>query len=961
MEHRTDLIYSSRDQKYVASGKRTVPSHSRQGAKLRDMLMSDNHNLSHTDFHHEITRSQDGAVPKHVRSQQCQVLQKLTPKEDELVRYMSNLPSFLEKGKNVQEKALNVGVLDWKRLEKWQHSQKQMPHKHKGCSPSSSNTSLFSTDGSSTHSSRGPSCSPAEQRMHHLSLQSPLEASPNEAKSSSGRVHSCSSVCQKTQNHVLRSHRQKEYDGGEKCQDIGVFRRNAGKFQDSSSKSAYNLSGQQKVLGPLHQCERSAYDLKSLSDMDQQPSFDKFEVAGKPNTERNQSTKQPLRSQKTKLNAADQYCSGREESGVVITPRDQSETSCSGVTTSSDFAGNSRLSVEPGPKNISGRSSFGDLLPSKVDSCGCSTGFSSEDLEGVISSSEASKTPLQITDDFHDTSRISTQTVKGPSQASHMFSFPARMLGSASRSRKTEEKKPVAGLRHVTAAKPSDELDVRKSSDSILKGRNPSPIRRLSFAMGQVIKNAGSRDNSPVRRSSSKDCTATTAKSGSEGPTASVPIDNPCSDKSFANNNRGRSSPLRRLLDPFLKSTDSNKGEPSKKHSSPAVGTRKSCSDRVDFCKSVKVKSRSAGGSMTTVTDLHHNSKSEMSSLQALLQVSFKNGFPLFTFGIDNESDILAATVRNSFVPAKGHRSWTYTFFTVREMKRKSGIWLNKSDGPGFVPNVVAQMKVADFQDSPLSNYETADFQITREFDLFAVDGGDEDGHPTDFHPTNELAAIVVKLPKISCENHRLDSLLSYNWLSSRSCFTKSMQETRSCADFDDDSQNPHFPRCSNFSTTVILPGGVHTVPSKGEISTLLHRWMSGGLCDCGGWDLGCQLLIYTNKREYERETGSVACPSENMFQLFSQMGQDNQPILSLAPFKESIYSVEFDSSLTLLQAFAICISFLDRKRPAEIAEKITNEVGVFEVPSIMKTRNHQVDVPARYASYPPDSPVGRV
>ena len=96
-------------------------------------------------------------------------------------------------------------------------------------------------------------------------------------------------------------------------------------------------------------------------------------------------------------------------------------------------------------------------------------------------------------------------------------------------------------------------------------------------------------------------------------------------------------------------------------------------------------------------------------------------------------------------------------------------------------------------------------------------------------------------------------------------------------------------------------------------------------------------------------------------------MGEDNQPILSLAPFKERIYSVEFNSSLSLLQAFAMCISFLDRKRPAElsepfyVAEKITNEAGVFEVPSIMKTLNHQVDVPARYASYPPHSPVGRV
>jgi len=719
--------------------------------------------------------------------------------------------------------------------------------------------------------------------MHHPSLQSPLEASRNEAKSSSGKRHSCSPVRQHTQNHVFRSHPQKEYDREEKSQEIDIFRMNAGKFQDSSSSSAYNLSRQQKVLGPLQQCDRLARDLESQSGMGQQHSSDKFEVMGKTNTERNQFKKEPLRSRRTKLSSADQHWSDRGESEVVIMPSGRSETSCSGVTTSSYFAGNSRFSVEPGPKSILARSGCEDLLLPKADGHRCSTAVGSQDLEVAMSASQASKTRVQITDYLHDTSRIDAKTVKGPSQASHTFSFPARMLSSASKSRKTDEKKPLAGLWSITAAKPSDELGPRKNSDSIPKARNPSPIRRLSFSMGKIIQNAGSRDNSPVHRSNAKDCAA---KSGSAGATVSPSLDNPWSDKSSVDNNRDRSSPLRRLLDPFLKSRGSNSSEPSKKHSSPDVSTRKSCSDRLDFCSSLKVKSRFAGGSMTTVTDPHRDSKSDILSLQALLQVSFKNGFPLFTFAIDNESDILAATVRNSFVPAKSHHNWTYTFFTVREMKRKSGIWLNKDDGPAYVPNVVAQMKATDSQDSLLSKCENADSHITREFDLCAVDVGDEDQHLSDFHPTNELAAIVAKLPKIFSESHGKDDQLNYNWLdSSHSYFAKSMQETRFCADSNDDSRNPHFSRCSNFSATVILPGGVHSVPSKGEISTLLHRWRSGGSCDCGGWDLGCQLLVYTNKRENEREMGScVTCPSEDRFQLFSQVTLSLIPMQPLCP-----------------------------------------------------------------------------
>ncbi|KAL5065877.1 hypothetical protein RYX36_027614 [Vicia faba] len=43
---------------------------------------------------------------------------------DELVKHMSNLPGYLlhnDRLENVQEKAFNVGVLDWSRLEKWKH------------------------------------------------------------------------------------------------------------------------------------------------------------------------------------------------------------------------------------------------------------------------------------------------------------------------------------------------------------------------------------------------------------------------------------------------------------------------------------------------------------------------------------------------------------------------------------------------------------------------------------------------------------------------------------------------------------------------------------------------------------------------------------------------------------------------------------------------------------------------
>lgn len=70
------------------------------------------------------------------------------PKQkEELVKFMSNVPSYLEKGQNRKEKALNVGVLDFRRLEKWQSIHKTTSQQSSRHTPTTSNSSsLFSTD-----------------------------------------------------------------------------------------------------------------------------------------------------------------------------------------------------------------------------------------------------------------------------------------------------------------------------------------------------------------------------------------------------------------------------------------------------------------------------------------------------------------------------------------------------------------------------------------------------------------------------------------------------------------------------------------------------------------------------------------------------------------------------------------------------------------------------------------------
>ncbi|XP_020593836.1 uncharacterized protein LOC110033980 isoform X2 [Phalaenopsis equestris] len=84
---------------------------------------------------------------------------------EEIVKYMSSIPSYLqleEKGSyNIQEKVLNVGVLDWRRLQEWADHEKQLFANKRNDSPSISNVSTFS---SSPFSSRSDASLPPPER-----------------------------------------------------------------------------------------------------------------------------------------------------------------------------------------------------------------------------------------------------------------------------------------------------------------------------------------------------------------------------------------------------------------------------------------------------------------------------------------------------------------------------------------------------------------------------------------------------------------------------------------------------------------------------------------------------------------------------------------------------------------------------------------------------------------------------
>lgn len=280
-------------------------------------------------------------------------------------------------------------------------------------------------------------------------------------------------------------------------------------------------------------------------------------------------------------------------------------------------------------------------------------------------------------------------------------------------------------------------------------------------------------------------------------------------------------------------------------------------------------------------------------TIKAFFQTAVKNGRPLFTFAVENSNNILAATVRDLSSSEKDNNNhWIYTFFTVDEIKKKNGNWFSHSKKDkvhGYVPNMTAQMAVSN---RSVSNFDT------REFSLYRVDPNRVD----------ELAGIVVK-------------------------FSGNVE--------DEENQE-------RFSTTVILPGGNHGVSSNGKPSPLIERWRSSGVCDCGGWDLGCRLRTLTNQVQSTRRSDSPT----GQFELFFEGDVTNERrFFSLCPLKDAIFSTEYNSSLSPFQAFSICISVMDCRKSSQHTDSRT-----YVAKQVQDDPN-----PVRFASFPPLSPVGRV
>ncbi|KAK4606682.1 hypothetical protein RGQ29_000788 [Quercus rubra] len=842
MEYHSEFKSDMRDQQPLGtSGKPLLPQAS-QSIKLQDRLKPEKPRLSYADLHNEITGDEKDILPKSCHDLQKQWTDRKATKEDELVKYMSNLPSYLERGENQQEKVLNVGVLDWGRLEKWRYSHKQVPDESSQNSPSSSITSSsFWTDGSSAPSSRGQSCSPAHPRTRRPSLQSHLMASSIEGHS----------------------------------QEVKLFGGSIGKFQDLKPSQSSILLGQAKVIrtdpsfcSPVikkEECRRKVPDQKIDQESRVIPNApictkEKAKIQDGEIKKRVEKLREP------NPNNFDQDVFGKHKTVVLLLPRDLPQKHHSAVSQFSELTTSlGRRSMEASRKSFSQSSN--------------------ENYHAEVHSDIPHSCPLPCeVDSEHSLLRqpgtVDKKSVNVSSVTSHPVPLSAKVGTSPSKSRNLGEKRSTS-MPTNTTNEPLKVLDVKVSNVADEKVRSSSPFRRLNISLGKMSKSSSSKDGLDTHRLNSK---CAVAKSGSEKAAAFACLDTSNTDN--LNTSRARSSPLRRLLDPLLKPKAANCHhfvEPVERESITKVRASKNSSGQLD-------SSTVPSGKLNLDTPV-----------QALLQVAIKNGQPLFKFAVDNDSNILAATMKKLNTTRKGEYSTVYTFFTI-QVKKKNGSWINQG-----------------------GKSKGKDQFSTREFVLFSVDLRQADQQTFDFQPNDELAAVVVNFPKSinrsatrdGCQSNHYNDLLevgSKEQLPGVKCYSNTGENVQKL---------PSVSMKNLVNATVILPSAAHSIPSKGGPSSLIERWKSGGLCDCGGWDLGCKLRILANQNHISNKLGSSkACSVTDKFELFCQEGvQVNQPFLSLSQYKDGIYSVEFSSLLSILQAFSICIAVLDSRKACELSE----------------------------------------
>ncbi|KAJ3706383.1 hypothetical protein LUZ61_010088 [Rhynchospora tenuis] len=123
---------------------------------------------------------------------------------------------------------------------------------------------------------------------------------------------------------------------------------------------------------------------------------------------------------------------------------------------------------------------------------------------------------------------------------------------------------------------------------------------------------------------------------------------------------------------------------------------------------------------------------------------------------------------------------------------------------------------------------------------------------------------------------------------------------------------------------SVLLPSGVHGRPDTGNggPSRLIDRWKSGGLCDCGGWDLGCPITVLKNGNSISNKGDLLKVDENGTVDLSIEGSKQGNPVIRLSKEKEGVNMVFSNRTLSALQCFSAGIAILHQQIP-EFGRKI--------------------------------------
>ncbi|KAK7286857.1 hypothetical protein RJT34_22168 [Clitoria ternatea] len=884
--------------------------------------------------------------------QKKETVRRKAAESDELVKHMSNLPGYLlrtDRVENSQEKAFNVGVLDWSRLEKWTYKNKDMPGL-------SSSFSSFSGSISSSRTASKPSTSvggkeklndkksllssgikPSRRECLPEGIKLPshdigqLESSKSGAKSigderrvtpwafeSFGQMHSDISVQKERRNEYSRRTSQVENFASNSCHwgissipVANMIGRDGRAKQNKEGLRHYDYKKQERN----HKSSSDTGHPSVKSENKGISSISKILISGSGETR-----KRMEQLQESDFDNGRGRHHSRPSNIVMLYPPEISQSS-----SSEDFRLSELRTSSDENFSESSQSSLSYVsLPEEVftrDGCSEIPLLSARHSAVELSSSSSETMQHRISTDLSTDCTSVVSDMPGPviNNTSSLHSagacFENDVLDYKRRDRSI--------LSHS-----KESLDQETAELTARKGMNPSHNRRFSFSLSRIGRSFSFKEGQTAPQFNSM---YVSAKSGPVTPQSSVRWDNPSKEKANSHS-RTRSSPLRRLLDPILKHRASDKHHSAESNQTPE-GSRNS-------------SSRSMSVNETLLAE-----KSTGSSIQGLLQLTIKNGVPLFKFVLNKERKIFAATRNSSASLEKGDIGCYFTFYLVNEIKKKSGGWIShgsKEKSCGYAYNIIAQMKISS---SKITEPITQNFNrkhMVEEYVLSGVEIGQADQGPPKFIQSAELAAFVVET---TCENSS-EGMHGDNSFLKKECYKCFADRTCLCSLGENNTSS---------CTTVILPGGVHGSPIKGEPTPLIHRWKTGGSCDCGGWDVGCKLLVLSNQKDGSHVTNSYK-PYADRFQLLVQEGSEQDtPLFTLLPLKDGFYSVEFNSTITHLQAFFISVAVLSsHKQPGSLEISSMHDEFLKE-PSSNNNSKHEGKAPLRYAPMPPLSPVSRV